>query len=67
MKTGANVTPKIHTVFNHIKDFISHKESKRGPIVNKLSKLLIKICISICQGISETVIIKSTKDDCCAA
>ena len=30
MITGASVTPKIHTVFYHIKDFISHKISPKG-------------------------------------
>ena len=67
MITGASVTPKIHTVFYHIKDFISHKGFHWGPIVNKLSKLLIKVFINIGQGISETVIIQSIKKDCCAA
>ena len=30
MITGSSITPKIHTVFYHIKDFISHKGSPLG-------------------------------------
>ena len=67
MITGASVTPKIHTVFYHIKVFISHKGFPWGPLVSKLSKLLIKIFIKIGQGISKTIIIQNTKKDYCAA
>ena len=62
MIAGTRVKPKITTY--RISSVA--KDPSWEPIVNNLSKLLIEIFINIGQGISETIIIQSTKKDCCA-